>query len=302
MTCSHKTRKTLGFENLETRRLMAADIDLGSGYTNPDNPFDVDGSGTVSADDVQAIVAVLNRGGPRALADRSETGDVQTPFVDANADGLVTPLDILMVARELNTLEGEGDAPLAGPDRQTCPENPLDVDGSGSVTVDDAQAIIDDLNQFGPRQFPTDGKDCHPMDVNRDGVVSPLDVLAVMEELGKGDDGEGETDNGPDEMPPGQTTPPVDLMLYGSEPSAPQDPNSLLIDDTQASHVEPGDLGEAVPRELHSIEAPEPPEILPVTEFFSDDEGIPELSEPTDLESSIADIASDISSVWTSVA
>jgi len=304
MKRTSRTRKILGFENLEQRRLMAADIDLGSGYTNPDNPFDVDGSGAVSTDDLQAIVALLDRGGPRALPHRSETGDVQTPFVDVNGDGFVTAVDVLMVANKLNASHGhdpsaDGESP-ADPIGNACFPYILDVDGSGSVTEEDAEMIIDELNEFGTRRVPCTGSDRSPTDVNGDGLVSPLDVLLVRNRL---KNGEGEPDDESSERPFKQITFPAEPpKVYGPQPRLPQDWGFRFIDnDKRVCYARSGDPDQTRPKSTDpELAVPNPgsleliinsPADL-VPEFFTS-------SDPIDLESSIEDIADDISAVWT---
>ena len=60
--------------------------------------------------------------------------------------------------------------------------NRHDVDGSGELGQDDAEAIIRDLNKNGARELT---EPCNPNgrfqpDVNGDGFVSPIDVLLVV--------------------------------------------------------------------------------------------------------------------------
>jgi hypothetical protein len=140
-------------------------------------------------------------------------------------------LDTLAVANALNSANrGDVNDPAAGADplpegEQPGSDNPLDVDGDGSVTVEDAQRIIDELKEFGPRPVPTDGAADHPTGVNRDGVVSSADVLEVVNWLNDQTEGEGE--------PIAQL--PSDALANAPEPecislSNPEDLESSLMD------------------------------------------------------------------------
>ncbi|MEC7678818.1 MAG: dockerin type I domain-containing protein, partial [Planctomycetota bacterium] len=63
-------------------------------------------------------------------------------------------------------------------------DNPYDVDRNGSVTALDALAIINYLNVYGPGPIQrTDGD--YAYDVNADKLVTSLDVLLVLNELNR---------------------------------------------------------------------------------------------------------------------
>jgi len=60
--------------------------------------------------------------------------------------------------------------------------SPWDVDGSGIVDVTDADLIRTSLAKDGP-SIEADSDDVRRLDVNRDGYVSHLDLLQVLNQL-----------------------------------------------------------------------------------------------------------------------
>ncbi len=68
-------------------------------WTNPINPFDVNGSGGPDPLDVLIIINELNFKGVRALNPNFDRG---LPFVDVNRNGSIDPLDVLSVINEIN--------------------------------------------------------------------------------------------------------------------------------------------------------------------------------------------------------
>ncbi len=61
---------------------------------------------------------------------------------------------------------------------------PLDVNHDGVVSPLDALAIINDLNQFGTHPLAATANNPEsPYDVNGDGIISPLDALAIINDL-----------------------------------------------------------------------------------------------------------------------
>jgi hypothetical protein len=62
--------------------------------------------------------------------------------------------------------------------------NPLDVDYDGVITPLDVLAIVNDINASGSRQLPLNSPDTNPaVDINGDGFVNPLDVLLLVNRL-----------------------------------------------------------------------------------------------------------------------
>ena len=70
-------------------------------------------------------------------------------------------------------------------------EIPMDTTQDGSITGRDALLIVNDLNEFGPRDVDASVTPRGLLDVNADGVVSARDALQIMNYLNAGS-GEGE--------------------------------------------------------------------------------------------------------------
>ena len=92
------------------------DIDFGarsssSQWQNPQDRFDVNNNGSVSAIDVLLIVNEINQNGSRNL---TEANLQAPPFIDVSGDGFVTALDALLVVNQINSRgNGEGEAAKA---------------------------------------------------------------------------------------------------------------------------------------------------------------------------------------------
>ena len=69
---------------------------------------------------------------------------------------------------------------------------PGDVDKSGAVTPVDALAVINDIARLGDRVLTIDEVSGLSVDVNNDGIVSPIDALRVINLIESGGSGEGE--------------------------------------------------------------------------------------------------------------
>ena len=99
---THRRRKRLGFQTLESRRLLAAvTVDL----QNVDHPTDVNTDGTVSAIDALVVMNRIHRG-----PDETQVGRTKLLFCDVNGDGDVTSLDALRVINRLGLVSLEGNS------------------------------------------------------------------------------------------------------------------------------------------------------------------------------------------------
>ncbi len=104
-------------------------------------------------------------------------------------------------------------------------EYPEDVNGNGYATPEDALAIINYLNQYGPGPIGF-GNPNYGYDVNADGEISALDALLVINELnsGGGSTGTVGSEQVPEEgEPEGEPVVDGDLVPAG-EPIAESDP------------------------------------------------------------------------------
>ena len=109
---------------------------------------------------------------------------------DTNNDGLVTPLDALLVINELNSRELTGATGHLPPITSTVSPPPfLDVTDDGLVTALDALLIINRLNNAnttggGDNQLPTSWHNAaRPLDANADNLITPLDALLLINDL-----------------------------------------------------------------------------------------------------------------------
>ena len=126
-------------------------------------------------------------GGAYAYAFRVEspTNPWQCPVfpLDVNHDGLITPLDALIVINYLNE-HGPGTLPVPVT-AELAPPPYLDCTGDREVTPQDALLVINDLNAHGPRAVPVaagtscdDLPVCHPAGESSD-LEAALDAMAA---------------------------------------------------------------------------------------------------------------------------
>lgn len=90
---------------------VVASTGSGEGNTNPNNAYDVNADGTVSAMDVLNVINALNTTGAGSLS--GGEGEDPKVFVDVNADGTLSAMDALLVINYLNSRSagsGEGEA------------------------------------------------------------------------------------------------------------------------------------------------------------------------------------------------
>jgi len=87
---------------------VTIDVEPERQFHNLDEPCDVSGDGSVSHDDVRPVVEYLNAGRVGELTDISLTPGANPPYLDVNDDGLLTPLDVLVVINKVNQLDRDG--------------------------------------------------------------------------------------------------------------------------------------------------------------------------------------------------
>lgn len=135
--------------------------------------------------------------------------------IDGLPDGTFT-LDVqpLLSIYQLNdaplemSVIGGAAAPLAVPlkvvpSRWQNPQNRLDVNNDGIVSPLDALVVINDLNRIGGRILDASDPDPPFVDPNGDGWLSPLDALQVVNFLNRmGDNGEANPSAGYTAPPP----------------------------------------------------------------------------------------------------
>lgn len=150
--------------------------------------FDVNDDGVVDRDDSLRVIEYLNTVESTA---ESHPG-VGNARLDVTGDGKVTPLDALRIINYVNSSEGESVhevrpdceyryLPIAGPE-EVHQESAgtgcqYDVDRSGFVDQADALRIIQHIDERGVGAATPATE---ALDTNQDGVITPLDVLAVI--------------------------------------------------------------------------------------------------------------------------
>ncbi|QDV86367.1 Dockerin type I repeat protein [Stieleria magnilauensis] len=164
-------------------------------FHNDDNPYDVDGNGTVTPLDALAIINYLNIYGPGPVG----PGDPGYGY-DVNGDGQVTALDALLVINILNTLQnggtvgGSNHSPATGPDagdsndQGTAENSPADRAPSGlplqnTPLVNAPQA---DPSQGGENQNTSgpinDAPAIAGTSANRSAIVTTADATLTYEQ------------------------------------------------------------------------------------------------------------------------
>ncbi|SMP75586.1 Dockerin type I repeat-containing protein [Neorhodopirellula lusitana] len=123
--------------------VTAADTSL----TNPNNAYDVNNDGNVTALDALIVINAINEGntevGPLSRASGEEASAVK--FVDVNGDLNVSPLDALQVINELNRLASSSEPLSVAADTQvTAPQWSSAVDSvfAGDDEEDDLEATL----------------------------------------------------------------------------------------------------------------------------------------------------------------
>jgi thioredoxin-dependent peroxiredoxin len=96
-------RRVLRVENLESRRLYAAD------WQNTLNPLDVNQSGAIEASDALSVINDLITFGARDLGVKN--ADYDGPLRDTSGDGRLTVLDALLVINSLIRIDAGDVAP-----------------------------------------------------------------------------------------------------------------------------------------------------------------------------------------------
>lgn len=121
-------------------------------FHNDDNPYDVDGNGTVSPLDALAIINYLNLYGPGPVG----PGDPGFGY-DVNGDGQVTALDALLVINRLNFLQRRGMVGGGG-----LHNSAPDGDGSAKSGETTPDTTDSGASQNGPTQSGTSSLDPEP--------------------------------------------------------------------------------------------------------------------------------------------
>jgi RHS repeat-associated protein len=134
-----------------------------SGWRNPVNPYDINGDGFLTAQDVLSLINEINRGGDGPVLPRTAEQPGLPLFLDPSGDGNLTPNDVLQVINFINRGQGEqqpsGHAGEGEPegDRAHMTVNPwlAMLDGNGFLVPAITQAPS---TVSGPKDDPRDDR------------------------------------------------------------------------------------------------------------------------------------------------
>jgi len=104
MKIESSAKRSLRFESLETRALLAADLLVMHNFAMPE---DSDDSGSVSPLDALVVINELNKPDTTGVIPNSK-------MMDVDADGMLSPLDALVVINYLNRNSGDGSENISG--------------------------------------------------------------------------------------------------------------------------------------------------------------------------------------------
>ncbi len=143
MKSESSSKRSLRFESLETRALLAADLLVPHNFAMPE---DCDSSGSVSPLDALVVINELNQPeSARAIA--------ASKMIDVDADGVLSPLDALVVINYINRNSTDGSANPSGVPllaRVTRLESAI-AKGQlpEALTIDEAQELLQTMKSGG---------------------------------------------------------------------------------------------------------------------------------------------------------
>ena len=128
-----RARRGLGFEQLESRRMLSANP-----WHNSLIAADVNGDGSVAAVDALQVINELNSGGARPLlVAEGETPVLAARFLDVNNDSNLTASDALQVINQVN-----GESPQEGTDENVTLQDVTSTFCQDVLAVLDVEALL----------------------------------------------------------------------------------------------------------------------------------------------------------------
>lgn len=206
----HADRRSLRFESLDPRRMLAADLGI---YVTPDvatsveeselaeevqlaseqspqtslgDPNDVNNDGSLSPIDLLLLLDDMSRDGSRKLSDAPEgEGGERRSYLDINGDGYFSPIDILQVINALNREDQAIGDPASAPPAESPvrmgSHHPYDINHDDIISPVDVLAIINYTRDHADDSPPDFG--AFDYDVNHDGIVSKADIEQIVDYL-----------------------------------------------------------------------------------------------------------------------
>lgn len=136
------SKRSLRFESLETRALLAADLLVPHNFAIPE---DCDDSGSVSPLDALVVINELNKPDAERVA--------IAKMIDVDADGVLSPLDALVVINYLNRNSADGSANQSGVPLQARVARLESAIAKGqlpeALTIDEAKELLQTMKSGG---------------------------------------------------------------------------------------------------------------------------------------------------------
>ncbi len=143
MKSESSARRSLRFESLETRALLAADLLVTHNFAMPE---DCDNSGSVSPLDALVVINELNQPDSRDAMASSK-------MIDVDADGVLSPLDALVVINYINRSSADGSANPSGVPLLARAARLESAIAKGqlpeALTIDEAQELLQTMKRGG---------------------------------------------------------------------------------------------------------------------------------------------------------
>jgi Dockerin type I domain len=143
MKSESSSKRSLRFESLETRALLAADLIVTHNFAMPE---DCDNSGSVSPLDALVVINELNQ-------PESENAIPPSKMIDVDADGVLSPLDALVVINYINRSTTDGSANPSGVPLEARVARLESAIAKGqlpeALTIDEAQELLQTMKSGG---------------------------------------------------------------------------------------------------------------------------------------------------------
>lgn len=137
------SKRSLRFESLETRALLAADLLVAHNFAMPE---DCDNSGSVSPLDALVVINELNQPNSRDAIAPSK-------MIDVDADGVLSPLDALVVINYINRNSADSSANPSGVPLLARAARLESAIAKGqlpeALTIDEAQELLQTMKRGG---------------------------------------------------------------------------------------------------------------------------------------------------------
>lgn len=146
----------------------------GSPWQNRKNTLDVNADGVVTQADAEAVIASLNTGGETRLL-KLRPMLKSKPYIDVDGDMKKAPIDALHIVNYLRNCVESNEGGSTGTGGNDVRDGGYSIDNGSAGATGGSGEVSQSSNPWHNRQMPAD--------VNGDGFISPVDVLAVINEI-----------------------------------------------------------------------------------------------------------------------